>query len=185
MNPCLGGKSAFRENSSPHRTFIVTVGEQGSMQKTRPRRPLARVNLTVFPTHSLVGFPLQDYPSYPGFPQSQYSQYYSSSYSPPYVPASSICPSPLSTSTYVLQEASHNIPSQSSESLGGKYHHCPVVIRGCGLSSCMKDELGGGPSCHELATHELASALRYVFLAFLCVWVWGHGVRVFLIAPMF
>lgn len=49
----------------------------------------------------------------------------------------------------------------------------------------MKDELGGGPSCNELATHELASALRYVLLAFLCVWVWGHGVRVFLIAPMF
>ncbi|XP_044783509.2 eyes absent homolog 2 [Bubalus bubalis] len=64
----------------------------------------------------------QDYTSYPGFPQSQYSQYYSSSYNPPYVPASSICPSPLSTSTYVLQEASHNIPSQSSESLGGDYN---------------------------------------------------------------
>ncbi|CAI9154781.1 unnamed protein product [Rangifer tarandus platyrhynchus] len=64
----------------------------------------------------------QDYPSYPGFPQSQYSQYYSSSYNPPYVPASSICSSPLSTSTYVLQEASHNIPNQSSESLGGEYN---------------------------------------------------------------
>ncbi|VCW66326.1 unnamed protein product, partial [Gulo gulo] len=64
----------------------------------------------------------QDYPSYPGFPQSQYSQYYSSSYSPPYVPASSICPSPLSTSTYVLQEASHSVPSQSSELLGGEYN---------------------------------------------------------------
>ncbi|KAI5216086.1 Eyes Absent-like 2 [Manis pentadactyla] len=64
----------------------------------------------------------QDYPSYPGFPQSQYSQYYSSSYSPPYVPASSVCPSPLSTATYVLQEASHNAPSQSSELLGGEYH---------------------------------------------------------------
>uniref|UniRef100_A0A3Q2LS00 Eyes absent homolog n=1 Tax=Equus caballus TaxID=9796 RepID=A0A3Q2LS00_HORSE len=63
----------------------------------------------------------QDYPSYPGFPQSQYSQYYSSSYSPPYVPASSICPSPLSTSTYVLQEASHNVPNQSSEPLAGEY----------------------------------------------------------------
>ncbi|EPY78769.1 eyes absent 2 isoform 1-like protein [Camelus ferus] len=62
-----------------------------------------------------------DYSSYPGFPQSQYSQYYSSSYNPPYVPASSICSSPLSTSTYVLQEASHNVPSQSSESLGGEY----------------------------------------------------------------
>ncbi|KAM9248317.1 protein phosphatase EYA2 isoform 3-T3 [Dugong dugon] len=63
----------------------------------------------------------QDYPSYPGFPQSQYSQYYSSSYNPPYVPASSICPSPLSTSTYVLQEASHNVPNQSPESLAGEY----------------------------------------------------------------
>ncbi|XP_061293815.1 eyes absent homolog 2 isoform X1 [Bos javanicus] len=72
----------------------------------------------------------QDYPSYPGFPQSQYSQYYSSSYNPPYVPASSICPSPLSTSTYVLQEASHNIPSQSSESLGGEYntHNGPSTL---------------------------------------------------------
>uniref|UniRef100_A0A8D1N922 Eyes absent homolog n=1 Tax=Sus scrofa TaxID=9823 RepID=A0A8D1N922_PIG len=64
----------------------------------------------------------QDYPSYPGFPQSQYSQYYSSSYNPPYVPASSICSSPLSTSTYVLQEASHSVPNQSSESLGGEYN---------------------------------------------------------------
>ncbi|XP_066092686.1 eyes absent homolog 2 isoform X2 [Saccopteryx bilineata] len=64
----------------------------------------------------------QDYPSYPGFPQSQYSQYYSSSYNPPYGAPSSICPSPISTSTYVLQEASHNVPSQSSESLAGEYN---------------------------------------------------------------
>ncbi|KAM8774463.1 protein phosphatase EYA2 isoform 1-T2 [Rhynchonycteris naso] len=64
----------------------------------------------------------QDYPSYPGFPQSQYSQYYSSSYNPPYGPPSSICPSPISTSTYVLQEASHNVPNQSSESLAGEYN---------------------------------------------------------------
>ena len=32
------------------------VGEQGSIQKTQPRRPLAHISLTVFPTHSLVGF---------------------------------------------------------------------------------------------------------------------------------
>ncbi|XP_033622918.1 eyes absent homolog 2 isoform X3 [Fukomys damarensis] len=64
----------------------------------------------------------QDYPSYPGFPQSQYPQYYSSSYSPPYVPASSICPSPLSTSTYVLQEAPHGVPSQTTEPLAGDYN---------------------------------------------------------------
>uniref|UniRef100_A0A2K6D4S2 Eyes absent homolog n=1 Tax=Macaca nemestrina TaxID=9545 RepID=A0A2K6D4S2_MACNE len=76
-----------------------------------------------FLTHVLgLFFSSQDYPSYPGFPQSQYPQYYGSSYNTPYVPASSICPSPLSTSTYVLQEASHNVPNQSSESLAGEYN---------------------------------------------------------------
>ncbi|ERE71563.1 putative eyes absent [Cricetulus griseus] len=64
----------------------------------------------------------QDYPSYPGFPQNQYPQYFSPSYSPPYVPASSLCSSSLSTSTYVLQEAPHNVPNQSSESLPGDYN---------------------------------------------------------------
>ncbi|XP_040130754.2 protein phosphatase EYA2 isoform X3 [Ictidomys tridecemlineatus] len=64
----------------------------------------------------------QDYPSYPSFPQSQYPQYYSSSYSAPYVPAGSLCPSPLSTSAYVLQDAPHNVPNQSSESLAGEYN---------------------------------------------------------------
>ncbi|XP_074066263.1 protein phosphatase EYA2 isoform X2 [Macrotis lagotis] len=59
----------------------------------------------------------QEYPSYPGFTQSQYSQYYSSSYNSPYVSANSISPSALSTPTYALQESSHNVTSQSSESL--------------------------------------------------------------------
>ncbi|XP_005085023.1 eyes absent homolog 2 isoform X2 [Mesocricetus auratus] len=64
----------------------------------------------------------QDYPSYPGFPQNQYPQYFSPPYNPPYVPASSLCSSPLSTSTYVLQEAPHNVPNQTSESLAGDYN---------------------------------------------------------------
>lgn len=64
----------------------------------------------------------QDYPSYPSFPQNQYPQYFSPSYSPSYVPASSLCSSPLSTSTYVLQDTPHNVPSQSSESLAGDYN---------------------------------------------------------------
>ncbi|XP_075819217.1 protein phosphatase EYA2 isoform X2 [Microtus pennsylvanicus] len=64
----------------------------------------------------------QDYPSYPGFPQNQYPQYFSPSYNPPYVPASSLCASPLSTSTYVLQEAPHSVPNQTSESLAGDYN---------------------------------------------------------------
>lgn len=71
----------------------------------------------------LPPFSCQDYPSYAGFSQNQYPQYFSPSYNPPYVPTSGLCSSPLSTSTYVLQEAPHNVPSQSSESLAGKYTH--------------------------------------------------------------
>ncbi|XP_051488966.1 eyes absent homolog 2 isoform X4 [Apus apus] len=63
----------------------------------------------------------QEYSSYPSFPQSQYSQYYSSSYNSPYVSANSISPSAIPTSTYSLQESSHNITSQSTESLSGEY----------------------------------------------------------------
>ncbi|XP_054837367.1 eyes absent homolog 2 [Eublepharis macularius] len=63
----------------------------------------------------------QEYPSYPGFTQSQYSQYYSSSYNSSYVSANSISPSAIPTSAYSLQESSHNISSQSTESLSGDY----------------------------------------------------------------
>ncbi|XP_059718819.1 eyes absent homolog 2 isoform X7 [Haemorhous mexicanus] len=69
----------------------------------------------------------QEYSSYPSFPQSQYSQYYSSSYNSPYVSANSISPSAIPTSTYSLQESSHNITSQSSESLSaGEYSTTPA-----------------------------------------------------------
>ncbi|NWH99432.1 EYA2 protein, partial [Tichodroma muraria] len=66
----------------------------------------------------------QEYSSYPSFPQSQYSQYYSSSYNSPYVSANSISPSAIPTSTYSLQESSHNITSQSTESLSGRCLSC-------------------------------------------------------------
>lgn len=39
----------------------------------------------------------------------------------------------------------------------------------------MEDELDRGPGCNELVTHELASALRYVLLAFLCVCMYVRG----------
>ncbi|XP_055670343.1 eyes absent homolog 2 isoform X3 [Falco peregrinus] len=68
----------------------------------------------------------QEYSSYPSFPQSQYSQYYSSSYNSPYVSANSISPSAIPTSTYSLQESSHNITSQSTESLSGEYSTPPA-----------------------------------------------------------
>nr|XP_006132277.1 eyes absent homolog 2 isoform X3 [Pelodiscus sinensis] len=68
----------------------------------------------------------QEYSSYPSFPQSQYSQYYTSSYNSPYVSANSISPSAVPTSTYSLQESSHNISSQSTESLSGEYATTPV-----------------------------------------------------------
>uniref|UniRef100_A0A8C3R5E7 Eyes absent homolog n=1 Tax=Cyanoderma ruficeps TaxID=181631 RepID=A0A8C3R5E7_9PASS len=71
-------------------------------------------------------FPSKEYSSYPSFPQSQYSQYYSSSYSSPYVSTNSISPSAIPTSTYSLQDSSHNISSQSTESLSGEYSTTPA-----------------------------------------------------------
>lgn len=68
----------------------------------------------------LFFFPSKDYSSYPSFPQSQYSQYYSSSYNSPYVSANSISPSAVPASTYSLQESSQHISSQSTESLAGR-----------------------------------------------------------------
>lgn len=65
-------------------------------------------------------FSSKEYSSYPSFPQSQYSQYYSSSYNSPYMSTNSISPSAIPTSTYSLQESSHNITSQSTESLSGE-----------------------------------------------------------------
>uniref|UniRef100_A0A803T0J5 Eyes absent homolog n=1 Tax=Anolis carolinensis TaxID=28377 RepID=A0A803T0J5_ANOCA len=63
----------------------------------------------------------QEYSSYPSFTQSQYSQYYSSSYNSSYMSANSISPSAIPTSAYSLQESSHNINNQSTESLSGEY----------------------------------------------------------------
>lgn len=62
----------------------------------------------------------KEYSSYPSFTQSQYSQYYSSSYNSSYMSANSISPSAIPTSAYSLQESSHNINSQSTESLSGR-----------------------------------------------------------------
>lgn len=98
------------------RAFVL-VGESSGPRRAQPRQA------SLMPVAWLLSS--QDYPPYPGFPQSQYPQYYSSSYNPPYVPAGSICPSPLSTSTYVLQETPHNVPNQSSESLAGTYVESP------------------------------------------------------------
>lgn len=73
-----------------------------------------------------LSLPLKEYSSYPSFPQSQYSQYYSSSYNSPYVSANSISPTAIPTSTYSLQESSHNITSQSTEPLSGRFSHAVV-----------------------------------------------------------
>ncbi|XP_075032547.1 protein phosphatase EYA2 isoform X1 [Mixophyes fleayi] len=64
----------------------------------------------------------QEYSSYPGFSQGQYTQYYSTSYNSPYVPTNSISPTAISASTYSLQETSHHISNQNSESLSGDYN---------------------------------------------------------------
>ncbi|XP_069507399.1 eyes absent homolog 2 [Ambystoma mexicanum] len=62
----------------------------------------------------------QEYPSYPGFTQSQYSQFYNPSYNSPYISTNSISPSAISTAAYSVQELSHNITNQSPESLSGE-----------------------------------------------------------------
>uniref|UniRef100_A0A671Y7I7 Eyes absent homolog n=1 Tax=Sparus aurata TaxID=8175 RepID=A0A671Y7I7_SPAAU len=58
----------------------------------------------------------QDYPSYPGFGQGQYAQYYNSSpYTSPYMTSNNTSPStPSTTTTYTLQEPPTGITSQYS-----------------------------------------------------------------------
>ncbi|XP_063315519.1 eyes absent homolog 2 isoform X1 [Pelobates fuscus] len=65
----------------------------------------------------------QEYSSYPGFSQGQYPQYYSASYNSPYVPNNSLSPTAISTSTFSLQESSHHISNESTESLSVDYTH--------------------------------------------------------------
>lgn len=59
---------------------------------------------------------LQDYPSYPGFGQGQYAQYYNSSpYTSPYMTSNNTSPSTPSTTTttYTLQEPPDGVTSQA------------------------------------------------------------------------
>ncbi|XP_013857779.1 protein phosphatase EYA1 isoform X11 [Austrofundulus limnaeus] len=57
----------------------------------------------------------QDYPSYPGFGQGQYAQYYNSSpYTSPYMTSNNTSPStPSTTTTYTLQEPPDGVTSQA------------------------------------------------------------------------
>uniref|UniRef100_A0A8C7YCP4 Eyes absent homolog n=1 Tax=Oryzias sinensis TaxID=183150 RepID=A0A8C7YCP4_9TELE len=57
----------------------------------------------------------QEYPSYPGFGQGQYAQYYNSSpYTSPYMTSNNTSPStPSTTTTYTLQEPPTGITSQA------------------------------------------------------------------------
>uniref|UniRef100_A0A8C5HZ38 Eyes absent homolog n=1 Tax=Gouania willdenowi TaxID=441366 RepID=A0A8C5HZ38_GOUWI len=57
----------------------------------------------------------QDYPSYPGFGQNQYAQYYNSSpYTSPYMTSNNTSPStPSTTTTYTLQEPPTGVTSQA------------------------------------------------------------------------
>ncbi|XP_078275401.1 protein phosphatase EYA2-like [Rhinoraja longicauda] len=64
----------------------------------------------------------QEYATYPGFPQGQYPQYYSSPYSSPYVSANSISPSAISGMTYQIPEPPIAVTNQTSvESMSGDY----------------------------------------------------------------
>ncbi|RVE58846.1 hypothetical protein OJAV_G00198240 [Oryzias javanicus] len=66
----------------------------------------------------------QEYPSYPGFGQGQYAQYYNSSpYTSPYMTSNNTSPStPSTTTTYTLQEPPTGITSQAlTENPAGEY----------------------------------------------------------------
>ncbi|KAM6900707.1 protein phosphatase EYA1 isoform 1-T3 [Xenentodon cancila] len=66
----------------------------------------------------------QDYPSYPGFGQGQYAQYYNSSpYTSPYMTSNNTSPStPSTTTTYTLQEPPAGITSQAlTDNPAGEY----------------------------------------------------------------
>ncbi|XP_041824914.1 eyes absent homolog 1 isoform X3 [Melanotaenia boesemani] len=66
----------------------------------------------------------QDYPSYPGFGQGQYAQYYNSSpYTSPYMTSNNTSPTtPSTTTTYTLQEPPAGITSQAlTDNPAGEY----------------------------------------------------------------
>uniref|UniRef100_A0A3P9JHY0 Eyes absent homolog n=1 Tax=Oryzias latipes TaxID=8090 RepID=A0A3P9JHY0_ORYLA len=66
----------------------------------------------------------QEYPSYPGFGQGQYAQYYNSSpYTSPYMTSNNTSPStPSTTTTYTLQEPPTGITSQAlTDNPAGEY----------------------------------------------------------------
>lgn len=122
LHLALGSESIYGKAKRRSSGWMVSVCSEEGAWATRRR------STSLNPVCPFLS--CQDYPSYPSFPQNQYPQYFSPSYNPPYVPAGSLCSSPLSTSTYVLQEAPHSVPSQSSESLAGKLHSrwlSPVV----------------------------------------------------------
>uniref|UniRef100_A0A8C8SN42 Eyes absent homolog n=1 Tax=Pelusios castaneus TaxID=367368 RepID=A0A8C8SN42_9SAUR len=70
----------------------------------------------------------QEYPSYPGFGQGQYAQYYNSSpYPSHYMTSSSTSPTPSTNATYQLQEPPSGVTSQAVTDPAAEYNtiHSP------------------------------------------------------------
>ncbi len=88
---------------------------------------------------------LQDYPSYPGFGQSQYAQYYNSSpYTSPYMTSNNTSPTtPSTTATYTLQEPPTGITSQAltEQPAGKKKARLREGGYGGPTRSCCKDKI--------------------------------------------
>uniref|UniRef100_W5MGG9 Eyes absent homolog n=1 Tax=Lepisosteus oculatus TaxID=7918 RepID=W5MGG9_LEPOC len=82
----------------------------------------------------------QDFTAYPTFSQSQYSPYYSSHYNAPYLTASNVSPSAITTAIpYQHPEHPPAATNQSPESLAGEYHPPPSP-------PTPSKELDGGPA---------------------------------------
>uniref|UniRef100_A0A8C6LNZ9 Eyes absent homolog n=1 Tax=Nothobranchius furzeri TaxID=105023 RepID=A0A8C6LNZ9_NOTFU len=89
---------------------------QGISHVTLPNHTLVFFNLGLISVQMLPTLLLQDYPSYPGFGQGQYTPYYNSSpYTSPYMTSNNTSPSTPSTTTttYTLQEPPAAITSQA------------------------------------------------------------------------
>lgn len=119
----------------------------------------------------------KEYSSYPSFTQSQYSQYYNSSYSSSYMSANNISPSTIPTSPYSLQESSHNVSSQSTESLPGKgfkleMYFSLLILQINLLNHNFNQGLGADPIFSD--TRDLILLLRitirkrFLFVTFVC-----------------
>uniref|UniRef100_A0A8C6LTK6 Eyes absent homolog n=1 Tax=Nothobranchius furzeri TaxID=105023 RepID=A0A8C6LTK6_NOTFU len=110
------GFTTPQTGQAPYSYQMQATPMQGISHVTLPNHTLVFFNLGLISVQMLPTLLLQDYPSYPGFGQGQYTPYYNSSpYTSPYMTSNNTSPSTPSTTTttYTLQEPPAAITSQA------------------------------------------------------------------------